>query len=233
MEYLTLLWRAILDTLQFNQDVFQVVINGWLGVGVAAGVAFLGGVSLLVGQSVILFVNRVRPPRFFASLLLNGVLYVGDLLVWAWAVRLAARLLLGVQIPLWESIALMFLTAAPMLFGFLILMPYLGPVIERLLKVWSFLLTYQLVALGYGINWWHTVWVVGAGWLMTLVLHNTVGWPLAAALRRLRNWVAGVHLEHSTEELVVKLSNLLVPNQEEISELGMAKRNSDYINTEL
>lgn len=233
IDYLSLLGRTVLDVLQFNQAVLQSLANGWQGLGVAIGVAFLGGVSLLVGQSVILFANRVRPPRFFASLLLNGILYIGNLVVWAWAIRLVARLILGLRIPPDESLILMLLTAAPMIFGFLILMPYLGPLVERILNVWSFLLTYQFVALAYDINLWHTIWIVGAGWLLTLLLENTVGWPVTLLVRRLRSWVAGVNLQHSTDELRVKFSNLLTPDPNEIAELGMARRSSEYINTKL
>ncbi|MEZ4622284.1 MAG: hypothetical protein R2867_43190 [Caldilineaceae bacterium] len=162
-------------TLQFDPTVLQLIDGGVMGLSTAASIAFVGGVSLLLGQSVILFANRVRPPRFLASLLLNGVLYVGNLLVWAWAVRVMARVLLQVRIPPDESVTLMLLTAAPMVFGFLILMPYLGPFIGRLLNVWSFLITYQLVALVYGIGWRDVLWVVGAGWLLTLLLSNTIG----------------------------------------------------------
>ncbi len=230
---LLLLWHTIVRTLQFDPTVLQLIDGGVMGLSMAATVAFVGGVSLLLGQSVILFANRVRPPRFFASLLLNGLLYVGNLLVWAWAVRAVARLLLEVRIPPSESITLMFLAAAPMIFGFLILMPYLGPFVGRLLSVWSFLITYQLVALVYGIGWWDALWVVGAGWLLTLLFSNTVGWPLTAFFRRLRNWVAGVNLGASTDELVLKFSNLLIPEPSEIKELGMAKHSAEQINTKL
>lgn len=233
IDYLTLLGRTIVHTLQFDQAVFQTVTTGWLGLAVAVGIAFLGGVSLLVGQSVVLFVNRVRPPRFVASLLLNGILYVGNLVVWAWAIRVTARLTLGLRIPPDESLALMFLTAAPMIFGFLILMPYLGPLVERLLNVWSFLLTYQFVALAYGIDWWRTIWIVGTGWVLALLLENTIGWPITLLVRRLRNWVAGVNLHHSPEELLVKFSNRLLPHPDEIAELGRANRSAEQINTQL
>ncbi len=230
---LFLLWRTIVRTLQFDPTVLQTIDGGIMGLSMAASIAFAGGVSLLLGQSVILFANRVRPPRFLASLLLNGVLYVGNLLVWAWAVRFVARLLLGVRIPPEESITLMFLTAAPMIFGFLILMPYSGPFVGRLLNLWSFLITYQLVALVYEIDWWSALWVVGVGWLLTLLLSNTIGWPLTAFFRRLRSWVAGVNLEASTDELAVKFSHLLTPKSSEIKELGMAKRSAAHINTKL
>lgn len=233
LDYLTLLVRTIAHTLQFDQTVFQPVTGVWLGLAVATGVAFLSGMSLLIGQSVVLFANRVRPPRFLASLLLNGLLYVGNLLVWAWAIRLAARFLLDLHIGIEESVVLMFLSAAPMIWGFLILMPYLGPLIERLLNVWSFLITYQLVVLAYSIDWWRALWIVGAGWLLTLVLSNTIGWPLNSMVRRLRNWVAGVNLEHSTEDMVVKLSRRLTPTSPEIKELGLAKRSAEGINARL
>lgn len=233
IDYLTLLARTIVQTLQFHTEIFPIVQDGWRGVAVTVGIAFLGGVSLLVGQSVILFVNRVRPPRFVASLLLNGVLYIGNLLIWAWAIRIAARLTLDLHISPDASLVLMLLTAAPLLFGFLILMPYLGPLVERLLNVWSFLLTYQLVAVSYRIDWWHTLWIVGSGWLLTLLLRNTVGWPITMLIRRLRNWVAGVNIQYSPEELVVKLGKLLTPEPGEMEELGLAKRAAEHINTKL
>ncbi|MEZ4622283.1 MAG: hypothetical protein R2867_43185 [Caldilineaceae bacterium] len=52
-------------------------------------------------------------------------------------------------------------------------------------------------------------------------------------MRRLRNRVAGVNLETSTDELVVKFSYLLLPDPSEIKELGMANRSAEQINTKL
>ena len=232
-EYWTLLWRTILQTLQFDQGAFQTVNAGWMGLFVAVGIAFLGGISLLIGQSVILFANRVRPPRFVASLLLNGVLYIVNLALWAWAVRVAAQSIAGQSITLSESILLMFLTAAPMLFGFLVLMPYLGSLIARLLDVWSLLIAYQIVMVAYGVDWWRAIGVVGGGWLLTLLVRNTIGWPLTALFRRLRSWVAGVTLAHSADELVVKFSKRLTARSGEVAELGLARRSVDQINTKL
>lgn len=233
VDYLLLLGRTLINTLLFDRAVYQTVDGGIIALSVAGGIAFIGGMSLLLGQSVILFVNRVRPPRFLASLFLNGLLYVASLIVWAWAVRLAARWWVAVEIPMSESLILMFLTAAPMVFAFFILMPYLGPLIGRLLNLWSFLLTYQLVSTVYNIGWWSTIWVVGLGWLLTLLVNNTIGWPLNAITRRLRSWVAGVNVNHPTDALVVKASNLLVARPQEIAELGKPRHSADHINQQL
>ncbi|MEM7127750.1 MAG: hypothetical protein AAF702_15555 [Chloroflexota bacterium] len=230
-QYLTRLWQTILNTLQFDQRVFQMVEDGSLGLAILIGVAFIGGVSLLLGQSVILFANRVRPTRFIASLLLNGILYIGSLVVWAGSMRLVGWSVAGEWIPRGDIVNIMLLTAAPMVFGVLILIPYLGPFINRFLNIWSFLIAYQIIIFKYQTAWWQALIVVGTGWLLSVLISNTIGWPIIAASRYIRNWVAGADLNQSTNELIERYGQILLADSQESSELGMAHGEEDKVNT--
>ena len=55
-------------------------------------IAFLAGVSEMLGQSVILIVNRVALYRFAASIALTGVTYALTVLTWSIAVLAVAGL---------------------------------------------------------------------------------------------------------------------------------------------
>lgn len=230
-EYLSLLWEVVLRSLRLDQTVFQDATTGEWSIFIPFSIAFVGGVSLLLGQSVILFANRVRPPRFLASLLLNGVLYVGSLVVWAGAIRWAGWLIARERIPPDEIISIMMLTAAPMVFGFLILIPYLGPLINRVLNIWSFLIAYQIIMFRYEtMGRWQPWIIVGIGWLFTILINNTIGWPIISISQRIRNWVAGADLNRSTNELLATYAERLLPNPHEIEALGMAHSKKHDVN---
>jgi hypothetical protein len=67
--------RIVADVLSLNTDVFRTLTSdpsGWL---VGTMVVLAAGLSEALGQSVILFANRVRPRRFVASLLLTALSY--------------------------------------------------------------------------------------------------------------------------------------------------------------
>ena len=59
-----------------NQEAFRKIVSLPEGQTIALLVVLIAGLSLAVGQSVILFINRVKPARLIFSLLLNAVLFV-------------------------------------------------------------------------------------------------------------------------------------------------------------
>ncbi|NTU86055.1 MAG: hypothetical protein HGA45_43130, partial [Chloroflexales bacterium] len=82
-EFLFGVLQGIGEALRLNPRVFELVESGPNAGWVITLIAILGGASLLIGQSVILFVNRVRPARFAISLLVNGLVFTISLVVWA------------------------------------------------------------------------------------------------------------------------------------------------------
>lgn len=87
--------------------------------------------------------------------------------------------------------------------------------ISVLLSVWSFLafLTGLKVALGLGI--WQAFWCSALGWAVFQVMQRTIGRPVAAIGRWLKNTVAGVNLVTDLKEL------------EQIVETGIQRASGD------
>mgnify|MGYP004115911273 CR=1 FL=1 len=139
-------------------------------------IAFLAGVSEMLGQSVILVINRVALYRFLASLAFTGFTYVFTALAWALsAITVAPLTRLGVLTPneIAGVIGVVSLAFAPRLLGVFSIAPYFGQALGNILEAFALALA-----------------VFG--------LHAGFGLPLAAAarLRRARAHDHGHHVGH-------------------------------------
>lgn len=202
IEFLFGVLQGIGEALRLNPLVFEIVESGPNAGWVIALIAILGGASLLIGQSVILFVNRVRPARFVVSLLVNGLVFTISLSVWAVAIWLTGKLLFPNSIPLRTVARMVGLGAAPYIFGFLVLIPYLGSFIGKVLDVWSFLVV--LAGITYLANGtlWPALVCTGVGWLLVTVMSLTIGRPIVALRNRLFKRVAGTSLDASVADIL-------------------------------
>ena len=93
-QLLTQLGDLIGGSFSLTQAAFQRIIRLPEGQFLALLIVLAAGLSLAVGQSIILFINRVKPIRFMVSLLLNAVLFVFGFLFLAficvsWALQTA------------------------------------------------------------------------------------------------------------------------------------------------
>jgi hypothetical protein len=158
---------------------------------VALAVAVLGGASLLAGESVILFLNQVPRGRFLLSLLVNGILFAATLWVWSVTIWWIGTWAMRVPVSMEVMGNVVALGAAPFVFGFLVLGPYIGPAIARLLWVWSLLITVRAVAGAFEGGVLAAGAAVGAGWLLVLLLGHTVGRPFVHLRNRIWDRVVG------------------------------------------
>lgn len=201
-EYLWSVWRAIQLGLRLQPNVVQIADTYPHATWVAFGVVMAAGISLMLGQSVILFLNQVRPARFVASLVINGLLLVVGWVVWTAAVWAIGSRLFVEQPSFVLVLRLIGLSYAPLVFGFLILIPYMGPFVQRLLYVWSFLVALRAVAFTFQVSFWPALLCVGLGWIALMLLTATVGRPVVM----MRNWVwhrlTGARKDASVQELL-------------------------------
>src|SRR6187397_1982374 len=119
----------------------------------ALWIAFLGGVSLMLGQSVVLFANRVSRRRFAACLAVAGLVYVGGLIVWGLTIWLSATVF-GLDIAVRTITVAVCLGQAPLLFGFRSLMPYLGSSLLRILYGYSLLVVVEALSAVLDVRIW-------------------------------------------------------------------------------
>lgn len=166
----------------------------WLTVGVA----LLAGVSVMTGHAVVLLLNRITGWRFAAGLLLSAgwlvVLHaVESLVLWglgSWAT--------GREVSYVTVLTGVLVATAPQIWGFLVLIPYMGTAIGRLLSAWSAVVLWAVTAATFGIGRWPALALVAVSWL-TMHLFSTLCAPwisraMASLFERISGrpfWVSG------------------------------------------
>ncbi|MBD2089830.1 CAAX protease [Microcoleus sp. FACHB-1515] len=189
------------DLFSLNQEAFQTIISLPQGRSIALLVVLLAGLSVAIGQSIILFSNRVQPVRFVFSLLLNAVLFVFGFLFLVLSTWLISWLPGLVHLSWRDLVRVLGLSYAPLLFSFLGAMPYLGVPILNLLSVWHLLAMVTGISAIAQIGGASAFVQVAVGWLMLNLLEGTIGAPIAQLGQRLTRRVAGVDLVRQRSEL--------------------------------
>lgn len=173
----------------------------------AATVLVLAGLSEAVGESVVLFVNRVTPKHFVRSLVISAVIFAITYLFLAASIWAVARLFFVPGVQFSQITTVVALAQAPRLFGFLVFLPYFGLAISILLWIWSLLATTFGVAELHNLGAWQAAAVVALGSLLLLTLQRTVGRPLLALARIARRRAAGVNLVTDRRQLMALIDS--------------------------
>jgi hypothetical protein len=181
--------------LTLDAEAFAVLLaRPGYGLRGALVIVFLAGLSTELGQSVMLFANRVSPRRFLATLLVQAILFVLTFLTWVATVWLVGSSLVGRPAPFAAAAAAIGLAYAPQLLSFLVLTPYLGSGVRVVLSIWTLLATLLAVGVTFELTRGETALVALAGWLVAEVLQRTIGRPLARLGRWVRHQAAGTEL---------------------------------------
>lgn len=184
-----------------NAEVFLRISTLSQGLPLALLIVLVVGLSLGIGQSIILFINRVQPIRFIFSLGINAVLYTFGYLFLVLSTWLISLLSGSVNVPLGTLFRVLGLSYAPLLFSFLGGLPYAGLPILNLLSVWHLLamdVGFGAVAqVGLGVAFTY----VALGWFVKQLLEGTVGQPIARFGKTLADRVAGVELVRRRSEV--------------------------------
>jgi hypothetical protein len=157
-------------------------------------IVLLAGLSEAVAQSIILFANRVKPARLFFSWATGALLFLFGYAFLVISTWLVCRLPWTPRLGLQELAIVLALSYAPLLFSFLGALPYLGPGIFTLLRIWN------LLAMVAGVEAIGRVGIptaaicVALGWIVMLLAQRSFGKPIAMLGARLLDAVAGVRL---------------------------------------
>lgn len=221
--YFAYLWGGITHALRLDPGVFAFVEEYPQSAWVVAGIVFLAGASTLLGHSAVLFINRVRKSRFVISLITNGLIFVVSYIVWGLIVWTIGRILFNLDPPWGQFVRMVGLSTAPLVFGFLVLIPWMGPFVGKVLNVWSMLILIAIVEHQFKIGFWGAVICVGLGWLASLALTNTIGRPVAALRNKVFQKVSGSKLDSTADDLLLKFSGASVEQMPMPTSQGGAK----------
>ena len=177
--------------LRLDPAAFTAIAGDPVGLRIAVLVLIGSALSHVLGQSVALVANRVPPWRFVLAIALGATIFAASVGVWAGALGVAGAVAFDRPTPFAQVVAIVGLAHAPRLFGFVVLTPYFGAGIGAALTVWTFLALAVGARATFGFSLPEALLALGAAWLVTEVLARTVGRPVVAATRRIRERVTG------------------------------------------
>ncbi|GAB4575468.1 MAG: hypothetical protein Kow0077_27110 [Anaerolineae bacterium] len=194
-------------------DVIRALLNGNTGILetilstpgaqlITMQIVALAGLSESLGNSVILFANRVSPRRFVLSLFFSVIVYIGGFFVWVFSIWLAARLVFERTTPMSSVATAVSLSYIPLLFSFLTLLPYLGGPIIKALYLLTFFALVGALEIALGLNEWEALMCSLFGGLFNLLLRSTIGRPITWLENRLKSWVAGRPLQDNLRAVI-------------------------------
>lgn len=187
-------WNLLNGALELEPDVFRQAEALPTGLRTALLVVLLAGVSTALGQSAVLFINRIKVGRFAASLIVAAVIFAFTYLFWTTSTLLIARYVFHSTAP-WRGVAIAVgLGYAPRVFGLLVFMPFFGIPVFVLLSLWSLLAILTGVGGVLGLPAWQALLCSVLGWLVLQLLERTVGRPVVGVARWLRRRAAGAEV---------------------------------------
>jgi hypothetical protein len=216
-EFFALLAVLVPEALVFSRDAFVHVANSGEAQSAAIVVAFLAGVSELLGQSVILVVNRIPLYRFLASLGFTGLTYALTVVTWGLAALAVAPLTpvgalsLSDFAPVTGVLALAF---APRLLGVFSLAPYFGAALGNALEVWSMALAMFGLYVGVDLPMGAAMFCGGAGFLASYLFRSFLGHLFAKPLGRLRHAVSGSAMDRTPQQIIDDLMARIADERE-------------------
>src|SRR4051794_15805765 len=163
-------WDLISGALRLDPAAFQAIDSAEHGLRQAFFIFLLAGASETLGQSVVLVLNRVSRGRFAVALLLGGAELVVEALLWIVSVWFVGGLLAAQRPPLVSAARVIGLAYAPLVLGVFVFLPYLGPAIGRLLRVWALLAAVVGISVVFDVQPLAAVVIAAAGFLARWVL---------------------------------------------------------------
>lgn len=197
------IWGAI----TLNPDTFQALESAPNADRITITILLLAGLSQAIGQSIILFVNQVKPLRFALSLLIAAVLFVFSYGFWIFSVWLVNQILFSRTTDYATIYHALGLAAAPQTLSFLIALPYFGVPIQVVLSLWSLLAFVRGFDAVMQIGAWQAFWCGILGWFVLQLMQRTIGRPIAALWQWLKASTAGTDLVTDLPGLELLLQN--------------------------
>lgn len=100
-------------------------------------IVFVAGMSILLGQCFALFLVSASPIGFVLGLLFSGVSLTLRLGLWIAMSVLVARLLFDMPVSPLNFMSVIFIATAPLIFGFLAVLPSIGNIVLYALYGWT------------------------------------------------------------------------------------------------
>jgi hypothetical protein len=167
--FLQQFWDLVRGALTLNPAVFDSLGQYSQSRGIAITIILLAGLSQAIGQSIVLFANRVKPFRFVLSLGTAALIYFATYLGWVLSIWFVVDVIFQGEFTVISIATALALCYAPQLLGFLVAFPYFGMPIAIVLSIWTLLAILVGLEATTTLNGGQTMLAAGLGWV---VLHK-------------------------------------------------------------
>ncbi len=186
-------------TLFLNQTAFLELSQS--GYKLALLIVFLAGLSQALGQSIILFINKVSKRRFVFSLLISAIIFTLSFFFLVLSISLTVNFAYHKEESLKSVITITGLAYLPYLFSFFTLAPYFGSFITLSLSLWNLAAIITAVSVVFSLNIYQALAASIIGWLLKQLLKSTIGRPIQELSKLIKKFIAGKTLEFSKQKL--------------------------------
>jgi hypothetical protein len=202
--YIGTILRLVGGALSLDPAAFQTAYNQVDVSGIFLWIVLIGGLSLMFGQSVVLFANRVKPGRFVISLFLGAIKFFLDVLVVLFVTWSIINLRSEEAWDFGQVGRAIALAAAPYWLGVFILVPFLGLLWERLLKVYVFIAIIVAVQTIFGLPFLRALSGAAVVWLVSYFITLGFGRLFTPITDRIAQSVTG-GLEFSSTRQIYEM----------------------------
>lgn len=185
-------WELVGGALRLDPAAFQAVQQNTDTTLMMIILLFLAGISMTLGQCVVLLANKVKPVRFIASLIFSGIIFIITILIWAAVYKMLDFLLKGSSTSFLQMLRVISLALAPYILGIFILLPYAGSFLEHVFDIWAFLALAVAIAVTLHFSALQALLFALLAWLIIQTLKFTIGRPVIALQRWLMRHVANI-----------------------------------------
>jgi hypothetical protein len=154
VEQIGAFFEAVGGVLWLNADAIRAIQSAPGGLAIAIWILVLGTLADVVGDSPLLFINRMRPGRFAAALGIEAVLSIVRLVIWLVSFWVVMMVLSQGAVSLAQVVLVVGIGFAPMLLSFLVIIPSAGPLIGRILQAWTLVAILASMAVAVNQSSW-------------------------------------------------------------------------------
>lgn len=194
--------QAIRMALRLDPEIYTLAQSAEEGLLISFAVVLLAALSEAFGQSVVLFLNRVRPFRYPIALGISGASNVIGYFLWSVVIWLTVWLVFGHHTTLTATLIVVGLSYAPQLLAFFELTPYFGNFFGLILSLWSTAAIVVAVWAGMGLALWQAAFTGIATWTVLLLWRRSLGRPIYALGQWIERGVSGSALAYSVDDVV-------------------------------
>ena len=152
---------------------------------------FMAGVSRALGSAAILSLNQMPVRRYPLVFAAEGIVFILTAAAFAISAVLVDLLVFSGEIPDTRLFWIVALAHSPILFGLLVMMPYLGEAIDRGLRLWTAVLVFFALHRGLEMPLHAAIGVALIGWLTFALLRVAFGRPVGHLVGAARRLAAG------------------------------------------